>query len=107
MPSATLSLGRVSSSAPDCVSVQSESSFSALPCLSPWGFVSLPPEQSQAAVLSCGLHDFYLGSPQSAPSLLAGEVMLCSAGGAQICLKQNGDVVINGQVFPRASQEDA
>lgn len=107
MPNATLSLGLVSSAANGQVGVQSESSFSALPLLSPWGFVSLPPEQSQAAVLSCGLHDFYVGSPQPAPGLLAGEVMLCSAGGAQICLKQNGDVVINGQVFPRASQEGA
>ena len=33
--------------------------------------------------------------------LQAGEVQLYSAGGAEILLKNNGDVVINGQVFPK------
>lgn len=104
----SLSLGLVSGCAPDALSVQADSQFLSLPVLSPWGFACVPPEHAQAAVLSCGLSDFLIGSPQPpVPSLLPGEVLLSSSGGACIRLCQNGEVVINGQTFPLPPKEDA
>ncbi len=104
----SLSLGLVSSCAPDALCVQADSQFLSIPVLSPWGFASVPPEHSQAAVLSCGLSDFSIGSPQQpAPGLLPGEVLLSSGGGACIRLCQNGDVIINGHTFPLPPKEDA
>lgn len=100
----SLSLGLVSSSQPGALAVQADSHFLSLPCLAPWGFASLPPQDSQAAVLSSGLSHFCIGSPQQTDPLLPGEVCISSSGGAQILLKQNGDVVINGQVFPKQQE---
>ena len=46
-----------------------------------------------------------MGCVNGAEKLLPGEVRLFSAGGAQILLKADGTVVINGQVFPKAVQD--
>lgn len=43
-----------------------------------------------------------LGAVNDAAGLEPGEVRLFSAGGAEIRLKADGSVVINGQVFPKA-----
>ncbi len=43
-----------------------------------------------------------LGAVNNAEGLLPGEVRLFSAGGAEILLRADGAVVINGQVFPKA-----
>ena len=43
-----------------------------------------------------------LGCVNEAQALQPGEVRLFSAGGAEILLKADGTVVINGQVFPKA-----
>ena len=47
--------------------------------------------------------DGYCAGLSSAPDqkLAPGEVRLYSAGGAEILLKRDGSVVINGQSFPR------
>lgn len=81
--------------------MQADSQYLSIPHLVPWGIASLPPNGSQAAVLSDGLTDVCLGSPQQPVSLLPGEVRLSSSGGAYILLRQNGEVVINGQTFQK------
>lgn len=43
-----------------------------------------------------------IGAVNAADGLSPGEVRLFSAGGAQILLRADGAVVINGQVFPKA-----
>ena len=45
-----------------------------------------------------------LGVVNDAGTLLPGEVRLFSAGGAQIVLKLDGTVVINGQVFEKKEE---
>lgn len=42
-----------------------------------------------------------LGCINDAEGMEPGEVRLFSAGGAEICLKADGTVTINGQVFPK------
>lgn len=43
-----------------------------------------------------------LGAINEAENLQPGEIRLYSAGGAEIRLRADGTVVINGQVFPKA-----
>lgn len=45
-----------------------------------------------------------LGVVNAAETLLPGEVRLFSAGGAEIVLKLDGTVVINGQVFEKKEE---
>ncbi len=47
-----------------------------------------------------------LGAVNAAGDLLPGEVRLFSAGGAEIRLRADGAVVINGQVFPGKAADD-
>lgn len=62
----------------------------------PYGFASSPEEGRQAVMLGG-----YCAGLASAPArdLEEGEVRLYSAGGAEILLRNNGQVVVNGQVF--------
>lgn len=67
----------------------------------PYGMaVSVP--QGTEAVMTGGV---CLGVVNDAGTLLPGEVRLFSAGGAQIVLKLDGTVVINGQVFEKKEEE--
>lgn len=89
------------------VSVQGETGFYGLMLAAPWGIASLPPEQAQAVILPGGPEDgIFLGTVSETGGLEAGELRLRSAGGAEIYLKKNGDVVINGQVFAIAATAD-
>jgi len=77
-------------------SVQGESRFEQPEQLLPYGFASLAQAGRQAVML-----DGYCAGLASAPdgSLRAGEVRLYSAGGAEIYLRADGRVEINGQIF--------
>ena len=61
--------------------------------------VSVP--QGTEAVMTGGV---CLGVVNDAGTLLPGEVRLFSAGGAEIVLKLDGTVVINGQVFEKKEE---
>ena len=66
----------------------------------PYGMaVSVP--QGTEAVMTGGV---CLGVVNDAGTLLPGEVRLFSAGGAEIVLKLDGTVVINGQVFEKKEE---
>ncbi len=79
------------------LSVQGEQEYQAPEMLFPYGFSSLS-EQGEKAVMLDSLCAGVSGLPD--PSLEEGEVLLYSAGGAKILLKNTGEVVINGQSFP-------
>lgn len=76
--------------------VQGEARFRQPEQLFPYGFASAAAGGGQAVML-----DGYCAGISSAPDtgLEEGEVRLYSAGGAEILLKNDGTVVINGQVF--------
>lgn len=80
--------------------VQGENEFRSPEMLFPYGFASAAQEGDRAVML-----DGVCAGISAAPDnqLAQGEVRLYSAGGAEILLKNNGEVVINGQVFPPAN----
>lgn len=93
---ATVTEGQVSTA--DQLTVTGESVHVAPQQLSPYGYAALPPAGSQA-VLVGGLCAGIAAVQDT--RLAPGEVCLFSSGGAEILLKNDGTVVINGQVFER------
>lgn len=89
-----LSSGQVENSG--SFAIQGESRFDRPEQVFPYGFVSSAYEGRQAVML-----DGYCTGLVSAPDeeLEEGEVKLYSAGGAEIVLRNDGRVIINGQVF--------
>ena len=77
-------------------SVQGESLFKEPEQLLPYGLVSVAEAGKQAVMLD-GYCAGVAGATDS--GLQAGETRLYSAGGAEICLLNDGRVVINGQAF--------
>lgn len=71
----------------------------------PYGMVVSVPQGTEA-VMTGGvcLGVVCLGVVNDAGTLLPGEVRLFSAGGAEIVLKLDGTVVINGQVFEKKEE---
>lgn len=65
-------------------------------CL-PYGILSVPPTGERAVVLPLDDGEVALGVIAEGSGLKAGELMLRSAGGASITLKNDGRVLINGQ----------
>ena len=65
----------------------------------------MPPQNAVAVVLSSGegegSNDICVGTRTEAVAIAPGELLLQSLGGARIYLKNNGEVVINGQTFPK------
>lgn len=80
------------------LTVTGESVHVAPELLLPYGFSSAPPS-GQQAVLVGGMCAGVAAVQDS--RLKEGEVCLYSAGGAEILLKNDGTVVINGKVFAR------
>ncbi len=82
-------------------SVQGENAAQTPETLFPYGFSSRAEQGSKAVLL-----DGYCAGVSRLPdsSLQEGEVRLYSVGGAEILLKRNGDVIINGQIFARPQE---
>lgn len=68
-----------------------------IPVVSPYGIVAVPPKGAKAIVLPTGNTAVCLGTPQKVEGLEEGELMLFSAGGASVVLKNDGRVLINGR----------
>ena len=77
--------------------VQGDREYRSPELLFPYGYVSAAQEGQRALML-----DGVCAGVASAPDnqLAQGEVRLYSSGGAEILLKNTGEVVINGQSFP-------
>ena len=95
-------MGRVTGSAGNAVLLQGDTEYKALRLSSPYGITSLPPEGAVAVVLTAGgdgRQDVCIGTRVETVSIEPGEILLRSAGGATVYLKNNGDVVINGRTI--------
>ncbi|MCI1982751.1 MAG: hypothetical protein LKJ45_06255 [Oscillospiraceae bacterium] len=78
---------------------QGVNDYRSLPFAGPWGIAYLPPDAAQAVVVSTRAGDVSVGALAESRGIQPGELMLFSSGGAQIYLKNNGEIEINGQVF--------
>jgi phage gp45-like len=80
------------------VSVSAASEHRSLPAAAPYGIAYVPPVGESALVLPTEAGNVYLGVIAApAADLEQGELMLYSAGGASIVLKNDGRVLINGR----------
>lgn len=74
--------------------------YRSLPFAGPWGIAYLPPNAAQAVVVSTSAGDACIGTLAANKGIQPGELYLFSSGGAEIYLKNNGEIEINGTVFP-------
>lgn len=92
-------LGSVTGSTQAEIVARGAGEYRHVPAVLPYGIACLPPDGSQAVILASNGGNVCVGMVAEEKDLQAGELMLYSAGGASIYLKNNGEVVINGQVF--------
>jgi hypothetical protein len=85
--------------------MQGANEYRGLPLCAPWGIAYLPPNSAQAVVVTTNAGSICTGTLTEDKGLAAGELMLFSSGGAEIYLKNSGEVVINGQVFTAKKEE--
>ncbi|MGN0441468.1 MAG: hypothetical protein ACI4FO_02055 [Acutalibacteraceae bacterium] len=72
-------------------------SHAAQPCVAPYGMAYVIPGGSRCVLLPLGEGCASIGVFAPDNELEPGEVMLYSAGGASIVLKNSGEVLINGK----------
>lgn len=70
-----------------------------LPLVGAYGIAYVPPIGEKCVVLPLESGDACLGVIGKSANLSPGELMLYSKGGASIILKNNGQVLINGEVY--------
>lgn len=102
MPRAAESLvaeGQVTGGQNARIAAQGETEYRGLPLAAPWGVACLPPSGASAVIVGGAENPVCVGTIVEAQNLQPGELMLFSAGGARIYLKNSGEVVINGQTF--------
>ena len=92
------SLGEVQAAGTGKVSVRSTAEYRSIPVLAPYGIAYIAPVGERSLVLPTEDGSVCVGVvAPAAPDLQAGELMLYSAGGASIVLKNDGRVLINGR----------
>ncbi len=92
------SVGVVRASDSDKVTVSATNEHLSLPVAVPYGIAYVPTAGSRSLVLPTEAGGVCLGVIAEAPDRLQpGELMLYSAGGASIVLKNDGRVLINGR----------
>lgn len=97
IPISTPEKGSVKGSIGGKVQVDSSSDFGQINVVSPYGIAYVPPVGEQSVVMNADGESFCLGTVAPTKNLEAGEIMLYSAGGASIELKNDGNVYINGK----------
>lgn len=81
-------------------SAQGANDYRGLVFAGPWGIAYRPPAAAQAVVVSTSAGDACIGALAEEKEIGPGELLLFSSGGAEIYLKNSGEIEINGQVFP-------
>ena len=76
------------------------SQYAGLPLCGPWGIAYKPPSYASAVVVESTQGPACVGALAESADLQPGELLLYSSGGASILLCNDGNVVINGRVFP-------
>ncbi|QAT48512.1 hypothetical protein EQM14_01245 [Caproiciproducens sp. NJN-50] len=84
---------------------QGVNEYRGLPFAGPWGIAYQPPNAAQAVIVSTSAGDACIGTMAAGRDLKPGELLLYSSGGAELYLKNNGDIVINGQVFQKEAED--
>ena len=96
-PSDSPSVGEVRSAGTK-VTVSAATDHLGVECAAPYGIAYVPPIGARSLILPTDSGDVYLGVIGApAEPLEQGELMLYSAGGASIVLKNDGRVLINGR----------
>lgn len=80
-------------------SAQGVNDYRGLQVAGPWGIAYQPPNAAQAVIVSTSAGDACIGTLAQEKEIKPGELLLFSAGGAEIYLKNSGEIEINGQVF--------
>ena len=94
----TTTAGEIRSVNPGGVAVSATRDYGALPMIAPYGIAYVPVTGEQMMVMERPGGAVCLGVITAPPAELeAGELMLSSAGGARIVLKNDGRVLINGR----------
>ena len=92
------SLGEISSAKSGAVTVSGTREFGSVPQAAPYGIAYVPTAGTKAYLVPCGSGAVCVGVAAEPPQTLeAGEIMLYSAGGASLVLKNDGRVLINGR----------
>lgn len=89
-------IGKVTSAHGNTVTIQAEQEHREIQNAAPFGIISIPPVGTKAVVTPTEQGFIYTGVLNQSAELEAGEVMLYSSGGANIVLKNDGQVLING-----------
>lgn len=89
--------GMVKGSIGGKVQVDASSDFGQINVVSPYGVAYVPPVGEQSVVMNADGESFCIGTVAPTKKLQPGEIMLFSAGGASIELKNDGNVYINGR----------
>ncbi len=76
--------------------VVSSAEYKGLKCVTPYGVISIPPVSEEAVVLPLVDNEVCIGVVTEVASVQPGEILLKSKGGAEIYLKNDGSVYING-----------
>jgi len=92
-------LGAVTGNVQAGIVAQGAGEYRNLQAVAPYGIAYLPPDGAQAVIFVSDSGNICMGTLAENKGIQPGEVMLYSAGGASIYLKNSGEVVINGQVF--------
>ena len=89
-------IGKVTSTQGNTVTVQTEQEHREIKNAAPFGIISVPPIGAKAVVTPTEQGFIYTGVVEQNSELEPGELMLYSSGGANIILKNDGQVLING-----------
>ncbi len=96
----TASSGSVTAAADGKLQVDASLNQHNMPLVAPFGVVYVPALGSEAVTIDTPSGEVCLGVVmKNSRGLSAGELMLCSEGGASIVLKNDGRVLINGKEF--------
>ncbi len=93
----TAEKGNIKGASGGRVKINASSDYAEIPVAAPYGISYVPVAGEETVVLSAGGEDICLGTLSKNQNLKPGELMLKSAGGASITLKNDGKVYINGK----------
>lgn len=95
----TADKGMVALSGGESVNVHASGEHIGVPIVAPYGIAYVPPEGVDAVLLPSIGGCVCIGSPVENKGLQTGEIMLYSAGGAELILKNDGTILANGKVI--------
>lgn len=84
--------GNVIKSNETSVGVNATTTHNDIPLYGPYGYESIPPKQEDVLLVPCQGESVCAGVKMPSSSLKAGEIRICSQGGTEIILKNNGDI---------------